>query len=86
MGWAKTNDCTVFKTSTVPPCTMYHSLNGSSYRYVGMKEYCGIPTVRNIDCCQKLAPPLIAVNAYTVIKMTIPSTGPETMPSVRVFV
>jgi hypothetical protein len=54
--------------------------------YSGMKSYLGTPIVANIDCCQKLAPPFIAVSAYTMIMMMRPSTGPEIMPSVRVLV
>lgn len=82
----QTHDWIVFSTRTNPPWTIYHSLNGRLYIYWGMKAYFGIPTVGNIACCQKLAPPFIAVNAYTAIKIKIPSTGPEIRPRVRVLV
>jgi hypothetical protein len=59
----RTHDWMVFNTKTNPPCTIYHSLNGRLYTYSGMKAYCGMPTVGNMACCQKLAPPLMAVKA-----------------------
>jgi len=76
----------VFKIRTDPPWTMYHSLKGKLYMYSGMKAYFGIPTVGNMACSQKLAPPLMAVKAYTATKIRIPSTGPEIKPRVRVLV
>ena len=49
-----------------------------------MKLYLATSNVGNIDCCQKLPPPLMAVKAKTMQRVNMPSTGPDTNPKVSV--